>query len=86
MRDFSSHYLNRNFADVTHAASQGPVTITQHGKPRFVLMTVESYEALKAHIGETRRVHTAAETPDDVAAWLLPALDRFAAGEDVSNG
>ena len=85
MRQFSAHDLNRRFGDITHAASQEPVTITQHRKPRFVLMTVERYEALKALGHDSRRVHTAAETPDDVAEWLVPALDRFASGETVSD-
>ena len=85
MRQFSAHELNRRFADITHAASQEPVTITQHRKPRFVLMTVEKYEALTSHGHDSRRVHTAAETPDEVAGWLVPALDRFARGEDASD-
>lgn len=34
-------------------------------------------------LSDRRRVYVAENTPDDVAEWLLPALDRFANGEDA---
>jgi len=85
MRSFSVHELNRRFGDVTHAASQEPVTLTQHRKPRYVLMTIERYEAINKRGHDSRRVLDASETPDDVAEWLLPALERFAS-QDGRDG
>jgi prevent-host-death family protein len=79
MKRFSTAQLARNVGDVTHAASQGPVTITQHRKPRFVMMSIESYERMRSL--DPRRAYRVEETPDDVAEWLLPALDKIARGD-----
>ncbi|WP_071796171.1 type II toxin-antitoxin system Phd/YefM family antitoxin [Natronohydrobacter thiooxidans] len=44
MRSFPSSDLKQILGDVLHAASHGPVTITKHNKPRFVLMSIDDYE------------------------------------------
>ena len=75
MKTFSTGDLSRKIGDVTHAASQAPVTITQHNKPRYVMMSVEAFQRL-----DPQRAYRVEETPDDVAAWLLPALDDLARG------
>lgn len=80
MKHFSTADLARKVGDVTHAASQAPVVITQHRKPRFVLMRIETFEA-----GNSRRAIIARETPDDIAEWLLPGLDRLARGEGYDD-
>jgi prevent-host-death family protein len=73
--------LARNLGDVAHAASQSPVCITQHAKPRFVLMSIEAFDAMRKLTDDPRRVYHSEETPEDVKAWLLPALDKFASGQ-----
>jgi hypothetical protein len=40
------------------------------------MMSVETFRQLNP-----RRVYKTSETPDDVAEWLLPALEAFARGE-----
>jgi PHD/YefM family antitoxin component YafN of YafNO toxin-antitoxin module len=75
-RVFSTAELSRHVGDVTHAASESPITITHHNKPRYVMMSVETFRQLNP-----RRVYKTSETPDDVAEWLLPALEAFARGE-----
>lgn len=75
MKTFSTAELVRKTGDVTHAASQAPVAITQHKKRRFVMMSVEMFERLNP-----QRAYLVEETPDEVAEWLLPALDKIAAG------
>lgn len=45
MRSYPSTELKQNLGDVLAVASREPVAITKHGKSRFVLMSVESYEA-----------------------------------------
>jgi prevent-host-death family protein len=74
-RTFSTAELSRKIGDVTHAASEAPVTITHHNKPRYVMMTVETFERLNP-----QRAYRTDETPDEVADWLLPALENIAAG------
>lgn len=46
MRTFTSTDLANKTGDVFAAASQSAVEIHRHGKPRFVLMSTETYERL----------------------------------------
>ncbi len=75
-RSFSTADLSRKIGDVTHAASEAPVTITHHNKPRYVMMSVETFDRLNP-----QRSYRADETPEDVAEWLVPALEKIAAGD-----
>jgi prevent-host-death family protein len=75
-RTFSTADLSRKIGDVTHAASEAPITITHHSKPRYVMMSVETFEKLNP-----QRAYSTAETPDEVADWLIPALEKIAAGD-----
>lgn len=73
---FSTADLSRKVGDVTHAASEAPVMITHHNKPRYVLMSVEAFERLNP-----QKAFRTDETPEDVAEWLIPALEKIAAGD-----
>jgi prevent-host-death family protein len=75
MKTFSTAELSRKIGDVTHAASSAPVSITQHNKPRFVLMSAEVFERLNP-----QRAYLVEETPDEIAEWLIPALEEIAKG------
>ena len=46
MKQFKAKDLTRNTADLWTAATLAPVAITKHRKARFVVMSVERYEAL----------------------------------------
>lgn len=72
MRSYPSTDLKQNLGDVLDIASREPVTITKHRKPRFVLMSVEAYEARFA--GDPRRSYAVDEMPDDHLAMLENAL------------
>jgi len=84
MREFSTADLNKQVGEVTNAASQGPVVITRHQKPRFVLMSVEHYERLTG-AADPRRAHGPGETPADIAALFADELDRLARGEGYDD-
>jgi prevent-host-death family protein len=73
---FSTADLARKTSDVLHAASQRPVVITQRNKPRFVMMSLETFDRLNP-----QKAYGTQEVPDEVAAWLLPALDKIAEGD-----
>lgn len=47
MRSFTTADLNKQVGEVTDAAQRAPVIITRRSKPRFVLMSLEHYEALR---------------------------------------
>ena len=81
MRSYTTVDLLRDLKSVTHAAAREPVTITQHRKPRFVLMAVEDYEQLSARATDPRRAFSTTDTPADVAAIFESALDEMARGD-----
>lgn len=81
MRKFSTVELLRNLKTVTHAAARAPVAITQHRRPRFVLMAVEDYERVRRN-SDPRKVYRTHETPPELKKLLLEGLDRIAEGRD----
>lgn len=62
---FSSREFNQRASEAKKAASEGPVFITDRGRPAYVLLTIEDYHALTA-------------PRQDIAALLaMPDLDDF---------
>lgn len=43
---YSTSDLSRKSGDIIARALQGPITITQRGKPRLILMSVEEFNRL----------------------------------------
>jgi len=84
MREFSTADLNKQVGEVTDAASKGPVVITRHNRPRFVLMSVEHFERLRG-AADPRRAYGPGETPADVAAMFADALDALARGDGYGD-
>jgi PHD/YefM family antitoxin component YafN of YafNO toxin-antitoxin module len=82
MRSFSTVDLLRDLKTVTHAASRAPISITQHRKPRFVLMAIEDYEKMRNPHPDPRRAYRTSETPPELKALLLGELDRIADGRN----
>jgi prevent-host-death family protein len=78
MRRFSTVELLRDFGTVSRASDRGPVEITQHRKPAYVLMSVEQYEKL-THRGDPRKVFSVAEMPAEDRDALIPYLERIVA-------
>lgn len=60
MKEFAAADLTRKTGDLFEAATISPVAITKHGKPRYVIMSMERYESL-TH-GGTRAAHSASMT------------------------
>jgi prevent-host-death family protein len=76
MRTFTTVDLNKQVGEVTEAARKGPVIITHHRKPKFVLMSVEHYERLKGG-DDPRESFTLDTMPDDVREGLLALADAY---------
>ncbi len=85
MREFSTVDLLRNLKTVTHAAARAPVAITQHRKPRFVLMAIEDFERMRAAKPDPRKAYRTEETPPELAEFLGTALDRIIRGDPDEN-
>lgn len=69
MREFSTVQLLRDLKSVTHAAARAPIAITQHRRPRFVLMAMEDYEKMRGN-ADPRRVYKIEKTPPELAALI----------------
>ncbi len=76
MRSFTTADLNKQVGEVTDAAQRAPVVITRRSKPRFVLMSLEHYEALRGP-NDPRRAFTLDTMPDDLRDGLLQAAEAY---------
>ncbi|WP_374373709.1 type II toxin-antitoxin system Phd/YefM family antitoxin [Tabrizicola sp.] len=74
MKTVSSTDLKQSLGDVLAAAAQEPVTITRHGAPRFVLLSIEAYERRK--MKDSREAYTLDTAPDDHIDMLIAAVER----------
>ncbi len=77
MKTFSTADLARKIGDVTHAASQAPIAITHHNKPRYVMMSVDEFIAR-----DPRRVYATRETPHELAEELITSMEEYLAQTD----
>jgi prevent-host-death family protein len=80
-RIFSTGDLSRHIGDVTHAASEAPVTITHHSKPRYILMSVEDFERMNP-----QRSYSVQDMPGDLAEAMIAAIDDFLSGKVPYDG
>ena len=80
MRQFSTVELLRDLKTVTHAAARAPIAITQHRKPRFVLMAIEDFEKMRGN-PDPRRVYRIEETPPELARLIGEGLRKIIDGE-----
>ena len=46
MKQFTKTDVTRKFSEVGRAAYKGPVVITENGKKRYVILSIEDYESL----------------------------------------
>lgn len=74
MRQFSATDLANRTGDVLAAAARETVEIKRHGKPRFVVMSVDRFQELAARGNTQRSIHVSDMT-DDEADTLLAALE-----------
>lgn len=69
MKQFPAADLTRKTGDLFQAATVAPVAITKHRKPRFVIMSVERFEALTE--GKDAQVAlSVADMPDEMGDLL----------------
>ncbi len=74
MKTFTAADLSRHTGDLLEAAARAPVAITKHRKPRFVVMSIDQFEALTR--GGAPRAYALDELPDAIGRDLDAALDR----------
>ena len=69
LKQFAAGDLTRNTGDLFQAATVAPVAITKHRKPRFVIMSMERFEALTAGRGSQVAVEVT-DMPEDLGKLL----------------
>jgi prevent-host-death family protein len=57
---YSTSDLSRKSGDIIARALQAPITITQRGKPRLIMMSIEEFNRLR---GKTTKA-TSSDDPD----------------------
>lgn len=78
MRQFTTGDLNKQVGDVTDAASRGPIVLTKHRKPRFVLMSYEHYVRMMRTGRDPRRAYHVSEMPQQHEDLFAAEIDRLA--------
>jgi len=79
MKHFPAGDLTRNTGDLFEAAAVAPVAITKHRKPRFVVMSLERFEALT----EAHRPQVSLDVndmPDELGALLDKGIENHLNG------
>jgi PHD/YefM family antitoxin component YafN of YafNO toxin-antitoxin module len=74
MQSYSIVDLVRNIRDVTLAASKAPISLTQHRKARYVLMSKEDFEQLSARAQDPRKAYLTEDMPEESMALFLEGL------------
>jgi prevent-host-death family protein len=73
MASYSTSDLSRKSGDIIAEALRRPVTITQRGKPRLMMINIDDYERMKA-ASDTRRHFRLDSMPDDLFAEMQQAV------------
>ncbi len=71
--EFPKTSLNRRAGDVWAAAAKGPVSLSDHGTSRFVIMTRDSFDALVEN-ADPRIARATSDIPDAEAVELTQVL------------
>lgn len=74
MKQFAAGDLTRNTGDLFEAATVAPVAITKHRKPRFVVMSMERFEALTKGRGAQVALDVS-DMPEDLGNLLDKGLE-----------
>jgi prevent-host-death family protein len=73
MKSFAFSDLNRQSGEVLDAALAAPITLTKHGKPKLVVLSVEQFERMARH----QRAYTIANAPQHIHDELMAGLDEI---------
>lgn len=79
--EFPKTSINRRAGDVWAAAARGPVSLSDHGTSRFVVMSREQFDALIDR-SDPRVARATADIPADEAARLTTVLQGVINDED----
>ena len=73
MKTYSMGDFQRHTGDIADEAAKEPITLTRYGKPKYVLISHESYQRLLTR-EQTQRSYLLDSLPEDVRAELMEEL------------
>lgn len=76
MQEFPAATLTRDPTALKEAARKRPVAITEYRRPRFVLMSYETYLALTKTVADPRRSLRSKAMPEELKELAIEALDQ----------
>ena len=76
MRSFSATDLGNKTGDVLATASQEPIAISKHGKPRFVILTSETFNKLKRG-SDPRVAGRTADIPPEIGSAIIASIEEM---------
>lgn len=79
MRSFPVSDLGAGSAPLLDAALSSPVALTEEGKPKLIMLSIEEWERLSYP-----RAYTLENAPEHIHADLMAGLDRIIAEEAAS--
>lgn len=68
MKEITAQEFQRNFAEAQDTALVEPLTITRHGKPRLVVMSVDTFKELRRAGRQTGLI---TDMPNDMFAGIM---------------
>lgn len=69
--------LSNRSGDVLLESERGPVGVLRHGRPRYVILNIDAFEALK-RAGDARQVYKTKEAPRDMLDAMLRSMKAHA--------
>ena len=81
LKEFPKTAMNRKAADVWSAATRGPVSLSDHGTSRFVIMPRDLFDELTSR-ADPRITRATSDIPEDEAEALLSVLDEVVTSDE----
>jgi len=81
MTRYSTSDLSRKSGDIIAEALRRPITITQHNKPRLVMLSIEDYRQLMER-ADSRKTGTLATMSEEDFAAFRRAVETYAAEDE----
>lgn len=81
MKSYAFSDLNRQSGEVLDAALAAPVLLEKRGKPKLVMMSVDTYERM----ARFQRAFTIENAPDWVHAELMAGIDETLSEDNVAD-
>ena len=85
MKSVSSRDFNQDLSGAKRAALEGPVFITDRGKPSFVLLSIDEYQAMTGGGQSVQQAFAHLPKTDALDREFPPAMGNLPRAADLSD-